>query len=160
MLKKNAVGLWIDRDGFVAAVMLKWNAPHDKDGKKHYTFLASPFDSIPVDIVENGEDDTVLISADLLQTLVSRGAARPVTDEEAAAAIKNYDDEIAEINSVNKDNQTSTAEANKKEREKPASKIKPSAPATPVPVKVAPIQSANSTEISSAEKISAAAKKG
>lgn len=142
MLKKNAIGLWIDRDGFVGTIMLKWNPVDPKDGKKHYRFLATPFDTIPVDIVENGEDDSVLISSELLQSLVSRGAARAMTDAEAALAIKNYDDEIAEVNSANKENQNATAEANKVERAKPPSKTNPSAPAHPVPVKVAPPQEA------------------
>lgn len=124
MLKKNLAGFWVDRDGFVGAVMLGWNKP-DADGKKHYRFLATPFDTIPVDIVENGEDDSVLISQELLSGLVARGAARAMTDVEAALAIKNYDDEIAEVNSANKENQNSTEEENKKKREERQTVVPP-----------------------------------
>jgi hypothetical protein len=138
LLKKTAVGRWVNREGFAGAIMLNWNMP-DKDGVRHYRFLASPFDVFPHDIVENGVDDAVLITNDMLSSLISRGAARPMTDEEAEAANKNYD-LVEAANEENVVRQQQIEEQNKVEREKPITKVDPSVPVQPTILKSPPVQ--------------------
>jgi hypothetical protein len=144
LLKKTSTGDWINHEGFVGAIMLSWQPPDDEDGVKHYRFIATPFDSIPHDIIHNGEDDAVLISKDMLNALISRGVARRMTDEEAAEANKNAtDDEVSTIHGMNTTRQNETNEANKVERAKPRTAADASKPAAPVKLQRAPVQSAD-----------------
>lgn len=125
--------------------MLKWNSP-DPDGLRHYRFLATPFDTFPHDIVENGEDDAVLISENLLATLISRGVARAMNDEEATAANENHATAVDNANEENIKSATEVEKKNKAEREKPPTKIDPSKPAPRVLLKEPPIQE-NSSQV-------------
>ncbi len=117
LLKKTATGDWINFEGFVGAIMLQWQPPDEKDGKKHYRFLANPFDQHPHDIVSNGEDDAVLISKDMLSALVSRGVARRMTDEEAAIVNANAEnDKVVSVHQENTTNQHMVNLKNEEER--------------------------------------------
>lgn len=123
ILKKTATGLWVTRDGFAGAIMLAWNV----SGKeKSYEFIASPFDTIPHRVEYNGEDDAVLITENLLTTLIARGVARPMTDAEAQAANEADDLERDQINDENMKRQKDVEDQNKIVRETPAAKIDPS----------------------------------
>jgi hypothetical protein len=128
MLKKTLEGLYVDRLGFVAAIMLQWN--QKVNGVEHYTFLVSPFNSIPHDIVSNGEDDSVLLSKDMYQVLLARKVARPITDEEAEKANKNAD--AMDANQINAAKEAAFTAANV-EAEKAKTAIDPTAKAKPVP---------------------------
>lgn len=119
LLNKTATGDWVNHEGFVGAIMLVWQAPDDKDGRKHYRFLATPFDHHPHDIVHNGEDDAVLISKDLLSALIARGVARRMTDDEAQAANMNAkDDEVMGVHQENIAGKHMIDAKNKEESEK------------------------------------------
>lgn len=146
ILKKTATGQWITRDGFVGAVILKWNAPDD-DGAKHYRFIANSFDTIPHDIEHNGEDDAVLITESILKTLIARGVARAMTDEEAKAANDYEDATRDQINDENMARQVVVEEENGKVRTTPAAKIDPASPPKPIPVVIAPQQTADGTKM-------------
>lgn len=156
MLTKRLDGLWTDKLGFVAAIMLVWNSTME-DGTKVYRFLVNPFHTEPHEIVSNGEDDSVLVSQDMFAALVARKIARAMTDEEAAEAKKNAD--ILETNAANAKSEDVTKAANEKAA-KETSPTNPSAQAKPVPkpVKIAPQEALTTTQLAAAQTALSSAK--
>jgi hypothetical protein len=130
MLQRRHDGLWVDRLGFIAAMMLKWNT--NKDGVDQYVFIASAFHTTPYEITSNEIDNSVLISFDMFTLLSAKGIARALTDDEAAAA--NLNEEIEEANEVLAQKEVATALRLKAEAAKPATTANPSAAAKPVKV--------------------------
>lgn len=134
MITKSLDGLWRDRQGYVAAMMLTWNTKID--GADHYRFLANAFNTIPHDIASNGEDDSVLLSKDMFDVLVARKVARTLTDEEAASANKNA--EAMDQNLVNAAKETEITAANvEADKRKKAADLTKKAPPVPKAIKVA-----------------------
>lgn len=115
MLKKRADGHHTDKFGYIAAMMMAWNAK--VNGVNHYIFLLRPFDPVPFDIASNGVDNSVLLSEDMYKILATRGACRPLTDEEAQSAIDNAGD-IVETNQENQASVAATEAIIKAEAEK------------------------------------------
>lgn len=125
MLTKRLDGLWVDKFGFIGAVMLKWNSVNE-DKNKIYTFLLQPFDMIAYIVTSNGIDNSVLVSSDMYKTLLARGIARPITDEEAAVA--NEDEDISETNAINSQKEIETKLQIAQKASEPASTKDPSKP--------------------------------
>lgn len=114
MLTRNSDGLFIDKFGFIAAMMLKWNT--SLDGIAHYIFLRQPFDPIPFDIVSNGIDNSVLISKDMFEILLEKKVVRSLTEEEAASVNSN----VIELNEENAQNETKVRQQIDEENSKSA----------------------------------------
>lgn len=162
LLRKTSTGDWVNHEGFIGAMMLVWQPPDDKDEVKHYRFLATPFDSHPHDIIHNGEDDAVLISKDMLGALIARGVARRMTDQEAAAANENAENEIVMgIHQENITGQHQVTDQNDKERDKKSTAVDAAkvAPRVQLPLPPAP-QTANGELSQVATSVAQAGKKG
>lgn len=130
LLKKTSTGDWVNHEGFIGAIMLNWQPPDDADGRKHYRFLATPYDTHAHDIVHNGEDDAVLISKDMLSALIARRVARRMTDAEADAANRNAQDEdVMGVHQENIAGQNEVTDRNGLEREKKSTAADASKPA-------------------------------
>lgn len=163
LLRKTSTGDWANHEGFIGAIMLMWQPPDDKDGRKHYRFLANPFDTYAHDIVANGEDDSVLISKEMLTALVARGVARRMTDEEAANANANAeDDEIMGVHQENIAGQHEISDRNDKERGKKTTAADARKPVDRVnlPEPPAPQTVGSATQSQEAAKIAAKGKEG
>lgn len=81
MLSKNSQGLWTDGSGYVAAVMLRQTGKSG-DGRNFYAFVANPYDAPRV--IEWLDGEAVNLEPGAFQHLVSKGAARAVSDADLA----------------------------------------------------------------------------